>query len=244
MSFIITLYVREGIVMASDSRLTLNTTEEEEEGKKIVRLAINQTDTNYKTFLAATANGSRIGISTFGQADVDGVPIAGFLESFINDRLSNAAVDVDEVPLLLLEYFKDLSYLPSTGFHVAGYKTVGEEPEQHAWEVRIDEGKSIRLNRAGVQGAGWAGEADIIARLVCNVAQITENGEYVSMPYHQIQWGYFTLQDAIDFAIYAVRTTIDSIRFQPRPSSVGGPIDVLVIKPGEATWIQRKELHG
>jgi hypothetical protein len=25
---------------------------------------------------------------------------------------------------------------------------------------------------------------------------------------------------------------------------VGGPIDVLVLKPGEATWIRRKELHG
>ena len=244
MSFIITLYVREGIVMASDSRLTLNTTEEEEEGKKIVRLAISQTDTNYKTFLATTANGSRVGISTFGQADVDEVPIAGFIESFIDDRLSNTAIDVDAVPQLLLDYFKDLPDPPATGFHIAGYKKTEEKPEQHVWEIRVDENKSVRLNKTDIQGAAWAGEADIIARLVCDVAQISDSGEYIKLPYHQIQWGYFTLQDAIDFAIYAVRATIDSIRFQPRPSSVGGPIDVLVLKPGEATWIQRKELHG
>jgi hypothetical protein len=25
---------------------------------------------------------------------------------------------------------------------------------------------------------------------------------------------------------------------------MGGPIDVLVIKPDEAFWVQRKELHG
>ena len=156
----------------------------------------------------------------------------------------HAAVEVDRVPQLLLEYFAGLPRLPSTGFHVAGYKRTGGKPEQHVWEIHIDEGESTRLNKADVQGAGWAGEGDIIARLVCDVAQIGEDGEYVKLPYHQIQWGYFTLQDAIDFAIYAVRATIDSIRFQPRPSTVGGPIDVLVLKPGEATWIRRKELHG
>jgi hypothetical protein len=52
------------------------------------------------------------------------------------------------------------------------------------------------------------------------------------------------LQDAIDFSIYAIRTTIDTIRFQARPKNVGGSIDVLVIAPDGAKWIQRKELKG
>lgn len=53
-----------------------------------------------------------------------------------------------------------------------------------------------------------------------------------------------TLQDAIDFSIYAIRTTIDTMRFQARPKTVGGPIDVLLISPEEAKFIQKKELHG
>ena len=53
-----------------------------------------------------------------------------------------------------------------------------------------------------------------------------------------------TLQDAIDFSIYAIRTTIDTMRFQARPKNVGGPIDVLVITPDETRWIQKKELRG
>jgi hypothetical protein len=52
------------------------------------------------------------------------------------------------------------------------------------------------------------------------------------------------VQDAIDYALYAVRVTIDTIRFQARPKTVGGPVDILVIRPTGAQWIQRKELHA
>jgi len=59
-----------------------------------------------------------------------------------------------------------------------------------------------------------------------------------------IMWDAMALQDAIDFSIYAIRTTIDTMRFQARPKNVGGPIDVLVITPDGSKWIQRKELKG
>ena len=53
-----------------------------------------------------------------------------------------------------------------------------------------------------------------------------------------------TLQDAIDFADYAIRTTIETIRFQHKEKTVGGPIDILIVKPNESpTWIKRKKLH-
>jgi len=58
-----------------------------------------------------------------------------------------------------------------------------------------------------------------------------------------LAYRFFTLQDAIDFAVYGIHTTINTMRFQMRVKSVGGPIDVLVIKPDEAFWVQRKELH-
>ena len=52
------------------------------------------------------------------------------------------------------------------------------------------------------------------------------------------------LQDAIDYAIHLIRTTIDSLRFEPRYPSVGGPIDVLIVTPDGMEWVQRKELTG
>lgn len=80
MSFIISLYVREGIVMASDSRLTLNTSSKQ--GKQVISVATGMSDSNYKTFLGAQG----FGISTFGQADIKGVPLSGYIEAFVNDH--------------------------------------------------------------------------------------------------------------------------------------------------------------
>ena len=60
-----------------------------------------------------------------------------------------------------------------------------------------------------------------------------------------IVWDAMTLQDAIDFSIYAIRTTIDTMRFQARPKNVGGDIDVLLLTHNRKSgWIQRKEYRG
>jgi hypothetical protein len=239
MSFIITLYVREGIVMASDSRLTLNTMQRQED-QQIVQVAVGQSDSNYKTFLAP----NNIGISTYGAADIQGVPIAGYIESFISEQLSEED-EVDSVPQKLLDYFKKFPGPPNTQFHVAGYKTENNQREQQLWHVVVSRGTIERKNPPGQQGATWGGEADILARLVQPVGLLDDKGKLKEpLPYFQIPWHFFTLQDAIDYAVYAVKVTIDTIRFQPRPKAVGGPIDVLVIKPSEAFWVRRKELRG
>jgi hypothetical protein len=239
MSFVITLYVREGIVMASDSRLTLNTARRQKE-QQIVQVAVGQSDSNYKTFLALNS----VGISTYGAADIQGVPIAGYIESFISEQLSDED-GVDTVPQKLLDYFKKLPGPPNTQFHVAGYKTENNQREQHVWHVAVSADTVGRKNPPGQQGATWGGEADILSRLVQRVGLLDDKGKLAQeLPYFQIPWHFFTLQDAIDYAVYAVKVTIDTSRFQPRPKAVGGPIDVLVIKPNEAFWVQRKQLHG
>jgi hypothetical protein len=79
MSFVIALNVREGIVMASDSRLTLDQTIAG--SPSTIQLAVSQSDSSYKAFLAPTG----IGILTFGAASIGGEPLAGFIESFINE---------------------------------------------------------------------------------------------------------------------------------------------------------------
>ncbi len=66
MSFVITLNVREGIVMASDSRITLNSQEIGTNGTPSLNVAVGMSDSNYKTFLAY----NKIGVSTCGQADI------------------------------------------------------------------------------------------------------------------------------------------------------------------------------
>jgi hypothetical protein len=239
MSLVITVYVREGIVMAADSRLTLSRQEKRGE-QQVVNLAVGQSDSNYKLFLAP--NGW--GISTYGDAEIGGVPIAGYVDSFIAAEIKDKPVGLEEVANKLLTHFSTFTPVPNSNFHVAGYAKIKDQPEQQIWRVTVKSKEVSRLNASAQQGASWGGEADILGRLVQPVAHIDEDGKIQTrFPYHPIPWRVFTLQDAIDFAVFAIRSTIDAIRFQPRPKSVGGPIDVLVIKPNETKWVQRKELR-
>jgi len=243
MSLIVTIFVREGMVMSSDSRLTLNSNQGQPGAQIVQQLAVSQSDTNNKTFLAP----NNIGISTCGAADINGVPIAGFIESFIAENLQGqpTAIEVDQVPTLLLNYFRALPVSPATIFHVGGYKKEQEKFIQHVYVVDIQAASITRVNLPGVfgeQGAAWNGETDILTRLVNPV--FLKNGEiYQQLSTYSIPFQFFTLQDAIDFSVYAIATTIDSMRFMPRAKTVGGPIDVLVIKPQSAEWIQKKNLH-
>ena len=59
-----------------------------------------------------------------------------------------------------------------------------------------------------------------------------------------VNFNFFNLQDAINFAQYAVDVTIKTMAFENCVKTVGGPVDILVIKPTESFWVARKELHA
>jgi hypothetical protein len=240
-SFIISLYIREGIVMASDSRLTLSSRQQKDD-TTIIQMGVGLSDSTYKTFLTM----NNIGISFFGAPDVQGVPITGYIESFVSDEVHRHNYEVDEVPQALIDYFGRLEVPPNSGFLVAGYKIDPVEglAEQHVWEALVKDERTKRLNQDGQWGAAWRGVTDILSRLLMPVTLRNAQGEEQRLPHFPIQWGYFTLQDAIDYAQYAVQVTADTMRFHPRPKVVGGPVDVLVIKPATAFWVKFKDLQA
>lgn len=230
MSLVVTLYVREGIVMAADSRATLNMVQKQGEIQK-VNLSVAHSDSVRKLFLFQ----EKIGISVFGEAAINGVPISGYMDSFLGGLESE---DVKDVAREILEFFSYSHPKPKTGFHVSGY--AGDEP--FVYQVLIDRKEIRRINPEDTQGAAWAGESDILTRLLQPLYE--KRGEkFIPLPYFQIPWGFFTLQDAIDFACFALKTTAESIRFMPRPKTVGGLIDVIVITPRRGFWVRRKELN-
>ena len=156
-------------------------------------------------------------------------------------------MEVDDVAQKILEYFQKMSGPPDTEFHVCGYKNDGKQRVQHIWRVSVAAGTKQLINSpgtAGSQGAVWGGESDIIYRLIMPVYAKTDKGDYTPLEDPDIAFQYFTLQDAIDFAVYGIRATADTIRFlASRAKTISAAIDVLVIKPHEAFWVSRKELH-
>lgn len=126
-----------------------------------------------------------------------------------------------------------------THFIVAGYEN--QTQKQKIYKVDI-KNKSSTLVNTDSQGATWDGEITTLVRLIQDVAIKNEDGSYSALPFENILWNYFTLQDAVDFARYAVETTIQTMRFKNVVETVGGDVDILVITPQETKWLQKKKL--
>jgi 20S proteasome alpha/beta subunit len=238
MSLIINVYVREGIVMAADSRLTL-TIPRTLPGGQTHTLSLTTSDSAKKLFLAP----NNVGIATCGAADIGGVPIAGFVESFIVEKLKGQDLAAEQVANELKNYLSTLGVRAGTLFHVAGYAQTAAALEQILFFVDPAAGLVSRLNPVNQQGANWGGEIDVLQRLLNDVALAQPSGQPPTpLPFFGVPFEFFTLQDAIDFAVFGIRSTIETLRFQAREKTVGGPIDVLVVTPDGAKWIRQKQL--
>ena len=246
MSFIVTVNVNEGIVMASDSRISISDFETINDGSDGKPIVIKETmahyaDTAYKTFLMD----GKIGISTCGNATINNAPIAGHIETFIRD---NAGRSIKDVPQLLKEYFSLLEPKRNTTFFVAGYDTKDTGIKPYIYRINTagsEEG--IEESDTTTPVALWDGERDVASRLFTDlyIKRIDNDGKekYTKHKFHPLASKHWTLQDAIEFAQFATSATASCMKFQQRAKTVGGPVDILVIKPDNAFWIQRKELH-
>ena len=238
MSLIVTVFVNEGIVMASDSRCTYNLTEKNTKLNTTVhKLGAHTNNSTIKTFLCPNNNG----LSVCGEASIKGKPITGFIERFLREEVSKDT-DIDEVPNKLLEYFSAFEPKLSALFTLAGYHKEGNTLEQRVYKISIEHNKIERVKTEN-QGATWDGESLPLARLLQPTALKLPDGTYRDLPYADIAWNFFTLQDAVDFCNFALKTTMDTMHFQSVVETVGGPINILVIRPEETKWIAKNELH-
>ena len=230
--------------MASDSRQWITIEGKTPEGKDFKTETLSS-DAVMKTFLLED---QQVGVSNYGQDLLNGVPMASHIKRFIAEELVTAD-DVTTIPEKLLGYFRKSFPDADAGFHVAGYKKEGKTTVTYVYRCHVAknvvERRNIKPDGSLAYGASWSGQIDILTSIINPVTIKDEQGaDKVIRPTPPIIWDAMTLQDAIDFSIYAIRTTIDTMRFQARPKNVGGPIDILVLTPEKATWIQRKEFHS
>lgn len=235
MSFIIALHIGEGLVMASDSRITYNTTSNNADGSKSIQLGVHFSNSTPKTFLTQ----SNVGISYCGDSTIRNKPITGYIERFVEDHKDDG---IDTIKDLLIPYFTGLESTLNTTFIVGGYANEHDCVKQKLYRINTKT-RNEEIVDTSNQGALWSGEVDVMSRILTTVYNKTATENYVEMVSYPILWQYFTLQDAIDFARYAIKTTIDTMKFQSRVKTVGGSIDILVIKPTEAFWIEKRQLQ-
>ncbi len=235
MSLAITVYVPECIVMAADSRQSIKI-DTVEPGKQPVSVVTPGSDALNKLFFFEP---QKTGVVTYGDTMPEGKTVASFLERFSTERLEPED-KVGQVAGKLRGFFFNSHPQADTAFHVAGFEKQGRQSVPHVYHVTADFVRRVNIvensNPAEVIfGCTWGGEADVMASLFLGPGP-------EGKPKPPVVWAAFSPQDAIDFSLYAMRTTIDTMRFQARPKSVGGPIDILLLTPTECSFIKKKKI--
>ena len=241
MSLLITMYVPEGIVLSGDSRLTVNWSEKNNKGQEI-NYSVNGSDNYNKIFNIQ----NKFGLGSFGTADIKGIPVSGFINEFIEEKIQENT-EINEIPPKLHEFFGQKYNYPDVNFYLSGYKTENGISIPYVYFISIGNKSDSRININGGNitfGANWGGEIEILQRLIQDV-KIKTGNEWHEAKAAPILYNFITLQDAIDFCEYGIKTTIETLRFQKRAKTVGGAIDTLIIRPKEgAEWIRKKELKS
>lgn len=243
MSFICSVYVPEAIVTASDSRQSVTITKKDKTGKEGPPIQTTSSDSVNKTFLLEEQG---VGISFAGETMLGKVTTESHIKRFLEEKVVKSD-DVITIADKILRYFKKSFPKANTNIHVCGFKKEGRVSTPYIFAIHVGrsekERRNINQKKELFYGVTWSGQGDIIARLlIAPLPRKDKPGE--TIPPVPVMYQAMTPQDAVDFAIYLIRTTIETQRFQARPKNVGGPIDVLLITPDKARWVQKKEVHG
>jgi hypothetical protein len=257
MSLGIAVVVREGIILAADSRTTAL------DQANQLRIA---TDYTKKLFRCGKLGIITAGWNTFGERTIGQI-----LDDFC---ASHKTEDVRLVAEALADHFLQLysevktanpSFTMKAGativeFIIAGYSgTASTIYHAFVHEPTEDQtaGKIVReMLQSGVPGAAWVGSSDFVQRLTHGYSTNSNlSSEQIAalrnMPLSCLpNYGTFTLQDAVNYAVFMIEVTMKMQRFTfsrtavaAESANVGGAIDVAGITPRGFDWIQQKSLE-
>jgi len=116
------------------------------------------------------------------------------------------------------------------GFHFVGYsRDANKEPAAKTALIYIGKKPVVKLHES--IGCTWSGDGSVVGMLW-------------GTPPKGANFAVFSLQDAIDYAKFLIRTTADYQRFSGNLPTVGGDIDIaLVTNHRGFQWIAQKELY-
>ena len=257
MTLIVSVRTPDGVVIASDSLLPLVgqgsleapvdvTSPEGNHKQKIQQPSVFPLP--QKTFSYAQKIFpfcGKFGIGVFGAAGLlENKSIYSIIRLFEQELKETSPIRVtdiaekigNEIHGLLKEQFKrentSVDTIPEDqavlGFQVIGYD--GTDPKT----VEVHLGKAVHRRVQRVFGSTISGSQEVVQAIW---------GLYKTQPENQPPYPLFSLQDAIDYAEFLIRTTIDHQRFSRTMPSVGGDIDIALVTLFDGfQWIRQKPL--
>ncbi len=159
------------------------------------------------------------------------------LESISSEGVTAIAQNIgDKIQNLCEQQLKreniDIDVLPDNqavlGFQIVGYDDI--EPKT----VEILVGKNMKYQVMDQLGCTVSGSREVVQA----IWELYERNPESQPPYP-----VFSLQDAIDYAEFLIRTTIAHQRFAQTIPNVGGDIDIALVTPFDGfQWIRQKSL--
>jgi len=184
----------------------------------------------------------RFGIGAYGGTTINRQGMYSQMKRF-EQQLPDDITSVDEIAKHVKAYFMtefqseigDLSKLPDgylkCGFQVVGYSALDSVMGR---TCAISIGTEVKGETWDTFGCTVSGDRGVVLKLW----QKDKN-----MPVPTPIYEHFSLQEAIDYAEFLIRTTADYQRFANMIPTVGGEADVAVVTPHSGfTWIKSKQL--
>jgi hypothetical protein len=258
----------EGIVLAADSRVTLNA-EIQEAGEKLV---IPSTFDNATKLLRFQGH-DYVGAVTYGAGAIgtkEPRTAHSFLPEFENELRKTGAdrFPIKEFSEKLSDFFsrqwaKQMAGAPPTVnmvFLIGGYDA--EAPYGRVYRIVIPTEPAPKEQNVDQFGLTWGGQLAFTSRLIKGMdpllpalvqehlklgdeqreklASFLESKLSLRIPYQ-----FLPLQDCVDLAIHLISTTIDIQTWQVGVRGVGGAIDVATITRTDGfSYVQRKAICG
>ena len=216
MSIIASVYLKEGIIMSADSRITGTTTYTD--GTKDRHTL---SDNGQELFLIKSES---IGISSCGAQVIDGKTIADFIRIFEQEEVNDA--DTIETIAEKLSKYVVGKYQGDLIFHVCGYNDI----KKCVYRI-INDTLTLEADTQDDCGVIWNGELNVISNILNGANAIP------------IEWNFMQLKDGIDFAEFLIDITCKIHRFQTGLGTCGGPIDILLLTKGYTKWIRHKIIN-
>jgi hypothetical protein len=145
--------------------------------------------------------------------------------------------------------------VPELGFYIAGYSRSGVFAEEREFLLPRDEGP-LKVRGKEAFGAAWRGVEGPFFRLSKGYGQLVRlRLEKAGMSDADVQtllddleidtmFEGMPVQDAVDYAVFVLKTTIGYATFSTAVSPCGGPLQVVTIRPDSGfTWLLEPEVR-
>lgn len=240
MTLIVTFHTNEGIVVASDSRHINIRQTVKKVGWIKTRETISEgtfiTDYAQKTFLMP----NNIALSVCGVSRVDDNTVSCIVKRFIEEHTDHT---MKELATGIKDLITDKFGNNKTRVLLSGYENRVGILANVTYRIDSDCDK-IKTESPIKPTPIFDGEDEIMKRLTCKMTVAHEEGKKIMIGAIPSDFPYdiYTLQDAINFCQYAIRTTEETMKLRRQTVTVGGPIDILLIRKDGAEWISKKHL--